>query len=174
MPGYVIHLAVAEEYLRKHKNNNENYNEFIEGVIFPDGVKDKSLTHYGKGSSKTNLYAFLEDNKMDTSFNRGYFLHLLTDYIFYNRYISIFTNDMYNDYDILNKELLEKYKVILPEKVKNQVFFKDEPYSNLKILSIDMVNKFINEVSSISLDDVEKDIKAFPSKWTKIRPLKKL
>lgn len=81
---------------------------------------------------------------------------------------------MYNDYDILNKELLEKYKVVLPEKVKSQVFFKDEPYSNLKILSIDMVNKFINEVSSISLDDVEKDIKAFPSKWTKIRPLKKL
>ena len=174
MPGYVIHLAVAEEYLRKHKNNNENYNEFIEGVIFPDGVKDKSLTHYGKGSSKTNLYAFLEDNKIDTSFNRGYFLHLLTDYIFYNRYITIFTNDMYNDYDILNKELLEKYKVVLPEKVKSQVFFKDEPYSNLKILSIDMVNKFINEVSSMSLDDVEKDIKAFPSKWTKIRPLKKL
>ena len=171
MPGYVIHLAVAEEYLRKHKNNNENYNEFIEGVIFPDSVKDKSLTHYGKRSSQTNLYNFLEDNKIDTSFNRGYFLHLLTDYIFYNRYITIFTNDMYNDYDILNKELLEKYKVILPEKVKNQVFFKDESYSNLKILSIDMVNKFINEVSSMSLDDVEKDIKAFPSKWTKIRPL---
>ena len=34
MPGYVIHLAVAEEYLKKH-GNKEKYNNFIEGVIFP-------------------------------------------------------------------------------------------------------------------------------------------
>ena len=27
MPGYVIHLAVAERYLEKHKSKNENYNE---------------------------------------------------------------------------------------------------------------------------------------------------
>ena len=38
MPGYVIHLAVAEEYLKKHKNVKENYDEFIEGVIYPDSV----------------------------------------------------------------------------------------------------------------------------------------
>lgn len=41
MAGYVIHLAVAEEYIRKHKNENNNYEEFIAGVIFPDSVKDK-------------------------------------------------------------------------------------------------------------------------------------
>ena len=65
MPGCVIHLAVAEEYLRKHKEKNENYNDFIEGVIFPDSVKDKSLTHYGERSSKTNLYKFLQDKKLN-------------------------------------------------------------------------------------------------------------
>ena len=62
MPGYVIHLAVAEEYLRKQKKVKENYNDFIEGVIYPDSVTDKSLTHYGQKSSLANLYNFLKEN----------------------------------------------------------------------------------------------------------------
>ena len=124
MPGYVIHLAVAERYLKKHQDKKENYEEFIEGVIFPDSVKDKSETHYGAKSSVSNLYEFLKENSLDTSFKRGYFLHLLTDYLFYNKYIDRMSKDMYNDYDILNGILIEKYKVKLPEKVKDGVFFK--------------------------------------------------
>lgn len=46
MPGYVIHVAVAQEYLKKHKNVKEDYDEFINGTIYPDSVSDKSLTHY--------------------------------------------------------------------------------------------------------------------------------
>ena len=38
MPGYVIHLAVAKEYAKKHKKEIENYNKFIDGVIYPDSV----------------------------------------------------------------------------------------------------------------------------------------
>ena len=87
MPGYVIHLAVAEEYLKKHPIPKENYTDFIQGVIFPDSVTDKSLTHYGNGSSESNLYKFLLQNQIIDSFKRGYFLHLLTDYLFYNKYI---------------------------------------------------------------------------------------
>jgi len=83
MPGYVIHLAVAERYLKNHKNKKENYDEFIQGVIFPDSVEDKEKTHYGKGSSNSDLYKFLQENKIDNSFKRGYFLHLITDYLFY-------------------------------------------------------------------------------------------
>ena len=63
MAGYVIHLAVAEEYLRKHKDFKEDYDEFIKGVIYPDSVTDKSLTHYGKKSSKVILKNFLQDNE---------------------------------------------------------------------------------------------------------------
>ena len=50
MPGYVIHLAIAEEYLEKNKDKAEEHDKFIKGVIFPDGVADKSLTHYGEFS----------------------------------------------------------------------------------------------------------------------------
>ena len=128
MPGYVIHLSIAEEYLKKH-DKKENYSEFIEGVIFPDSVTDKSLTHYGKGSSESNLVEFLNNNLISNSFYRGYFLHLLTDYLFYNKCIPFFSKDIYNDYDILNKELIKKYDVKLPNKVKNKVYRR---YKNCK------------------------------------------
>ena len=60
MAGYVIHIAVAQEYLRKNKKINENYDEFIKGVIYPDSVQDKSLTHYGAKSSKVVLRGLLK------------------------------------------------------------------------------------------------------------------
>lgn len=170
MPGYVIHLSVAEEYLKKHADKKENYNDFIEGIIFPDSVKDKSLTHYGIKSSKSNLLRFLKDRDIDNSFNRGYFLHLLTDYLFYNRYVDTMTKDMYNDYDLLNAKLIEKYDVKIPEKVQNQVFYKTE--GSLKILSEDLVIKFINEVSQYDIDKIKKDVLENPVKWTTMRELK--
>ena len=70
MAGYVIHLAVAESYIKKHEDDIKDYNRFIEGVIFPDSISDKSITHYGEKSSKTDLKAFLEDNKIDNDYSQ--------------------------------------------------------------------------------------------------------
>ena len=173
MPGYVIHLAVAEEYLRKQKKVKENYNDFIEGVIYPDSVTDKSLTHYGQKSSLANLYNFLKENDLKDSFKRGYFLHLLTDYLFYNKYLDRCSKDIYNDYDILNRELIEKYKVKLPEKIKKYVFFKDNLDGlQLKILTYVLSCKLIDDISNMQLDDIAKDVLENPEKWTKFKTLK--
>lgn len=170
MPGYVIHLSVAEEYLKKH-DKKENYSEFIEGVIFPDSVTDKSLTHYGPSSSQVNLYNFLKEHELNDSFTRGHFLHLLTDYLFYNKYINFFSKDIYNDYDILNKKLIKKYDVKLPDKVKKYVFFKEN--MELKILSYSLIETFIKDVSDMNIDNLVIEINQNTGKWTKIRPLKK-
>lgn len=173
MPGYVMHLAVAEEYLRKQKKVKENYNDFIEGVIFPDSVTDKSLTHYGQKSSLANLYNFLKENDLKDSFKRGYFLHLLTDYLFYNKYLDRCSKDIYNDYDILNRKLIEKYKVKLPEKIKKYVFFKDDLDGlQLKILTYALACKLIDDISNMQLDDIAKDVLENPEKWTKFKTLK--
>ena len=173
MPGYVIHLAVAEEYLRKQKKVKENYNDFIEGVIYPDSVTDKSLTHYGQKSSLANLYNFLKENDLKDSFKRGYFLHLLTDYLFYNKYLDRCSKDIYNDYDILNRELIEKYEVKLPEKIKKYVFFKDNLDGlQLKILTYVLACKLIDDISNMQLDDIAKDVLENPEKWTKFKTLK--
>ena len=170
MPGYVIHLSVAEEYLKKN-NKAEDYEEFIEGVIYPDSIKDKWITHFGEKSSKSNLCKFLQEKDVKTSFNRGYFLHLLTDYLFYNRYIDTMTSDMYNDYDVLNDRLVEKYNVKVPEKVKNQIF--SNPNGVLKILTEKLVYEMVEEISNMDIDTVAKDVLTNPEKWTKYRELKR-
>lgn len=167
MAGYVIHLAIAEEYLRKHKDIKEDYEEFIKGVIYPDSVTDKSLTHYGIKSSKVILKDFLQDNEINNSYMRGYFLHLITDYLFYNKYLEKFSKDIYNDYDILNKRLIEKYNVVLPENVQNNVFYKE---GETKILTMELAIKIIDEISDLNLNAVEKEIRenSNDEKWSKI------
>ena len=167
MAGYVIHLAIAEEYLRKHKDIKEDYEEFIKGVIYPDSVTDKSLTHYGIKSSKVILKDFLQDNEINNSYMRGYFLHLITDYLFYNKYLEKFTKDIYNDYDILNKRLIEKYNVVLPENIQNNVFYED---GETKILTLELAIKIIDEISDLNLNAVEKEIRenSNDEKWSKI------
>ena len=172
MPGYVIHLAIAEQYLKKHTNKNEQYNEFIEGVIFPDSVTDKSKTHYGPQSSQSNLYNFLKENEIDNSFKKGYFLHLLTDYLFYNYYIDTISKDIYNDYDLTNAKLIKDYKVIIPTKVKEKVFFKET--GELKILSISIVEKLIENVSNMDIEETANEVRNNPEKWTTMRKLKNI
>lgn len=167
MAGYVIHLAIAEEYLRKHKDTKEDYEEFIKGVIYPDSVTDKSLTHYGIKSSKVILKDFLQDNEINNSYMRGYFLHLITDYLFYNKYLEKFSKDIYNDYDILNKRLIEKYNVVLPVNIQNNVFYKE---GETKILTMELAIKIIDEISDLNLNAVEKEIRenSNDEKWAKI------
>ena len=167
MAGYVIHLAIAKEYLRKHKDIKEDYEEFIKGVIYPDSVTDKSLTHYGIKSSKVILKNFLQDNEINNSYMRGYFLHLITDYLFYNKYLEKFSKDIYNDYDILNKRLIEKYNVVLPVNIQNNVFYKD---GETKILTMELAIKIIDEISDLNLNAVEKEIRenSNDEKWSKI------
>lgn len=67
---------------------------------------------------------------------------------------------------------MQKYKVTLPEKVKDSVFFKDE--GTLKLLSKELVEKIIDEVSEYKIDNVVKLIKKNEEEWTKIRPMKRL
>lgn len=171
MPGYVIHLAVAEEYIRKHPKNIKDYDRFIEGVIFPDSVSDKSITHYGEKSSKANLKEFLEENKIDDEYYKGYFLHLVTDYIFYNKFLECFSKDIYNDYDILNDKLQKKFGVTIPENVQNEVFYKE---GETKLLNLEDVIKFIEEVANYNLDDIRERALKGEKYWLEFRTLRKI
>ncbi len=171
MAGYVIHLAVAESYIKKHEDDIKDYNRFIEGVIFPDSVSDKSITHYGEKSSKTDLKAFLEDNKIDNDYNKGYFLHLVTDYIFYNKLLKYFSKDIYNDYDILNEKLQKKFNVTLPENIKDKVFYKE---GKTKVLKLENIIKFIEDVSDYKLDEIKERILDNDNYWLEIKELREI
>lgn len=169
MPGFTIHIAIAKKYIEKHKTEIRDEEEFIKGVIAPDLnenlkelPKDKSTTHYGKWGKyevETHIDEFLKDSKVDISedFWKGYFLHLLTDHYFYNKYFyqehqeMMKNNDrFYYDYDCLNKELIEKYKINVLENIKQYMNFYDgEPKYLVKSKVID----FIEQISNINIQD---------------------
>ena len=154
MPGYVIHIAIAKEYLRKH---NQKYNvEFILGSVSPDFTNNKSETHYGKSPAYTNLARYLKNNKLDTEFNKGCFLHLVTDYLFYNKYLDkIEKPQIYYDYDYTNEDIVNKYNLELPEEVSNKLFFKKW---TPKILTLELEYKIIEEVSNLDIWEIAKNV----------------
>lgn len=161
MPGFVIHIAIGQEYLRKH---NKNYSkEFIKGTVEPDFTEDKTKTHYGKSPKYTNLKKFLDNNEIDNDYNKGIFLHLVTDYLFYNYYITkIAKGGLYNDYDLTNREIVNKYNVKLLDSVKNKVFFKE---GTPKILTLELAYKLIDEISSMNLEEIEAEVNKNLPEW---------
>lgn len=172
MAGYVIHLAVGEEYLRIHPGDINDYNKFIEGIIYPDSITDKSLTHYGPKSSQVNLKKFLNDRDIDDDFNKGYFVHLVTDYLFYNKFLDTFSKKyIYNDYDILNKQLEERFNVKIPLKVKENVYYTS---GTTKILNLNDTIEFIKNTAKYNLEDIKKAVLEGDKNWLEIRPLKKI
>ena len=171
MPGYIIHISVANEYMRKNPNEIKDYSKYIDGVIFPDSVEDKSLTHYGEKSSKVNLKKFLEENEIEDDDNKGYFMHLVTDYLFYNKFLDCFSKDIYNDYDILNLKLQERFNIKLPNMIRDKVFYKD---GETKILELDSVLKFIDDTSNYKLNNIREMVLDNDKEWTEFKVLRKL
>ena len=166
MAGYVIHIAIAQEYLRKN-NIKEGNIEFINGAIAPDLTKIKSETHYGEKPSKTNLKKFLMSNEVKTDYEKGFFLHLVTDYLFYNKYLGNYIKEeLHHEYDLLNDYLIEKYTVEIPESIKNQIHSEQGQH---KLLTKKLVETFIEDVSNLNLEQVEKEVKEQPDKWLKFR-----
>ena len=160
MPGYVIHLCVAKEYIKKHSIQNEK--DFFDGTVFPDFTTNKDKTHYSKfGSSETNLYKYLLTNKLDNDFQKGYFLHLLSDGLFYHKYFfgwqTIDCKLLYNDYDIINKDLIAKYNLTyIPKGVEK--FFYCEKEGKTIDYHYDKVCDFIEEVSNYDLHNLANEI----------------
>lgn len=157
MAGYVIHLAVAKEYLRNFRIKDEK--EFLRGIIAPDLLShgDKTTTHYSEhGGSGVNLKEFLKHNSISTEYMQGYFLHLVTDYLFYDTYFPNTINEtrQYNDYDILNKELIEEYSIDIPEDIKDVVQFKT---GELELLDREKIDQMIQEISKKSLSEYKKE-----------------
>ena len=94
-------------------------------------------------------------------------MHLITDYIFYNRLIDYPTKAIYNDYDLLNEFILKKYKFDVPPKIKEVI--KKPKSTKLKYLSEEMITGFIDETAKVDLYEARKDILENKEKWTTFR-----
>ena len=157
MAGYAIHIAIAKEYLKKHNGYNEE--EFIKGTIYPDTVKDKTLTHFSNKSANSNLKEFLGKYSIQNSYYAGWFLHLIVNREFYQSYLNNWDQRkdanreiLLQDYDILNKEIMEKYEVTFPKEIQEYAILKE---GELTYIKRETIFDFIEKMSKINLEDYE-------------------
>ena len=182
MGSIMMHLVVAEEYLKKHKDKDRV--EFLRGTIEPDmdiekqkllSEADKHGTHYGKrvGShsiyeavnTKIDLFKFLKKNEIDTSCNRGKFLHLIFDDMFYRLSYSpeweeipveIMGKEWCYEFDRINHHIAKKYGIKLvfplPEFILRCL---DEP---TKYVSLDDFDRFVEVLRGFDLNRAKEEI----------------
>lgn len=178
MASSSIHLAVAKKYLEL---NNFLFNErqVLKGTLYPDSVKDKSVSHYtdlNRGTDnishlkgKVNLFSFLNEHENLNDFERGWFLHLITDYLFFDECFTReyllshsyeeFRQDLYFSYDSLYNYIVKKYDIRLEDftDYTDQIFlgtgFKECLFTK------EMIDNFILRVSRIDVDNYIKKIK---------------
>lgn len=170
MASSAIHLAIAKKYMEKNKVKNPE--KFLAGTLYPDACEDNDKSHYtdiDRGSDnishirgKVNLFQFLENHETLDDFELGWFLHLVTDYLFFedcfdeeylrkNSYKK-FCEDLYFAYKCLNLYISEKYHITKEDyKAYPKEEYEGIPYQKC-IFPKSMINKFIEQVSDIDLN----------------------
>lgn len=184
MPGFQIHIAVGKRYIKKHRI--ENTKDFLRGTIAPDFVEDKSKSHYTRKTSKNTLKeylknkvdinTFLEENRIDTDYKKGVFLHLLTDKLFFTEFFSdeyinnvdykTFVRDLYTSYNETNSCIERKYDIHFDSEIQKkmqkniQESRKEKKMDEEKgknIIPINKLENFIETVSDIDLNEYIKN-----------------
>lgn len=173
-----IHLAIAKKYLDKYDNFNAK--DFIAGTLYPDADVDNDATHYTdkrRGSDnvshvrgKVNLYAFLKEHENLNDFEMGWFIHLVTDYLFFEecfteKYLSSisydeFCKELYHAYYVVNQYLEEKFGLTREYyyEAYPDAYYPGIPYEEC-ILPKEMVDRFIDRVDSINIEAYIEKIK---------------
>ena len=168
MASVIIHLAIAKEL--ESKLNIDNKKDYYLGSIAPDISKQigmpKSTSHFSSISQhdipNMNLFVKRYPTFKYNSFNLGYFIHLYTDKIWYEEFITKIISDdsiklldgtilkttkeeitelTYSDYTNLNEQVINDYNLDL------SLFFEefeipDTPLNEIPIEKLDiLINK---------------------------------
>ncbi len=186
MASFVIHLAIGEAYLKNYKVKNRA--DFIKGVKAPDilglqGFVQKGLAHFSDMEergydvtlaqslrAKVNLYRYLHSRQIDSDYELGYFLHLVTDYYFFNYFIN--ADEFHNDHHEF-KNLYEDYSKVADRVVlKYGVDNTNNPWSNIstpgepKLFTLDEIFEFIDKCGKLNLMNIrEVVLESTPSTW---------
>lgn len=143
MPGYLIHLSIAQNYINSNAIKDEQ--SFIRGTIIPDLLKKQGIDSHFGSSKSPDFNMFFKQYPNQNDFEQGYFIHLITDYFFYKNIVRDWSKDIYKDYNILSSYLINKYKITIPKELWEVVKFD---VGTLKVLSISGVDNFIQAISS--------------------------
>lgn len=164
MPNVSAHIGCA---LKVKEKLNIKDDRFILGALLPDIIDyDKRKTHFkikGKEYLIPDLEYYLNNYDIKNSQNCGYFFHLYLDYYFLEDYlfnnkrgIDVFNGStLYNDYDIINKSLVDHYNINIP--YVEEVLMK---YSNNKVSKKKLDNNIrclkLNEQGNTNYIDINK------------------
>ena len=149
MASILIHLAVGKKVNEKICKKEE---PFLTGCIAPDLARyvgiSRDKTHFINNEREFELDRFLEKYNpyMNDEYVLGYYVHLFTDYLWYQYFKSNIVRDnyitkldgntyrvvsdsmqnlyMYNDYAVVNADLIKYYDLDM------EFFHKDKIYSN--------------------------------------------
>lgn len=179
MASSPIHLAIAKMYLERNKEIL-NKNQVLSGTLYPDTIKDKNMSHYadldkrGKDNrshlqGKVNLFSFLKEHESLNDFEMGWFIHLVTDYLFFDECFSDeylfshsyeeFRKDLYFSYDCLTNYLMERYNITIEDyTVYTSEYYPGKTYQKC-LLSKEMIDSFILRVGSIDFREYEDKIR---------------
>lgn len=169
MASAMIHLAVAKKLLDYIKV--ENQKDYYLGSIAPDLSKqiglDKTESHFltqtWSDAPSIDLFIKKYPEFYKTSFDLGYFVHLYTDKIWFEKFLLNFicnnsiklldgtiietsnkemTNMIYSDYTNLNIKLIENYNMDL------SLFYEEfqVPKTNITEIPIDKLDILINKM----------------------------
>lgn len=174
MASVLIHMAVAKKINEKIKYNEK---DLLLGVIAPDIGKDinipRKISHFTDGISSTpNIDLFLKKYKakLNNSYEMGYFIHLLTDVVWFDEFIKNYEkesnfvlkdggkvyldeeefNDLiYNDYTNLNRQLLDYYNMDL------SIFYEEYEFPDVFIEEIpkDKLRQLVDKMGIICSKD---------------------
>ncbi len=168
MASFVIHLAAANEYLKKHDIKNKE--DFLMGVISVDIAEDKFKSHYTKTKDTSNLKRYLEgkvqlkefldNNTLDSDYNKGVYFHLITDYEFYNGFFDEekidkldypeFKKQLYHDYGVINLGVKAKYNVVFPDIISKYDGTNGE--TECYLIDQERLDTFIKTLGTIDLE----------------------
>ena len=177
MASAVIHMAVASEINKILKRDN---NLILIGSIAPDISKHIEETKMGshfldRNDSIPNIDRFLAKYRknLDDDFVMGYFIHLYTDYLWFNYFLpEVYDKKMvtkldgtevkcngnmlclyfYNDYTNLNIKLLDEYDMDL------HIFYSIQPEIDhiIEEIPMDKLQIIIDQTANIISKSKEK------------------
>ncbi len=156
MASHLIHLAVGS--LQSKSLNIINTKEYNLGLVAPDLLKNKEkelggnglISHFGF-SNNPDINAFLKlfEKEIETNdYYKGYLVHLLTDYMYYNHHLEKWYKEIYDDYDKINNKLLLYYNLEIFSEIKNHINFSK---GITKGISFESESKFINEIGNTQI-----------------------
>ena len=147
MGSIVMHLAVGKKIQEKYNFSKD----FLVGAVAPDILKFKygrDETHYINNYDNYELDRYINENKKRNDYFYGYLTHLITDYIWFDKYMKKFEDEFSKKYS----------KSCDEDKFREEIYSDYNMTNSATITCFDIDIRKINEYTHKYFKDEELDL----------------